>query len=262
MTLKRLILLVVLGAGGGGVLVYTLRSQVGPANGRLVPFTAYMTMVLTDGKGGGTTYQGVSAVRSDGGHVQQNITGTPKSLSITTQVSDPTSRTLTKWNNITRKKETVPLTDDALARLRFTYQSATCSDRYNSGSGDPQFLRWDSVAGVQVAVFGKSDDKADWKFYLAPSLNCFQVKQTQDWKDTGGKTIFEVSQVVRGEPNPAFFQVPPDAVETTPSDFEHAMSQAHGFPMPESMAERMKRRDAAYLAARQNAVKLGIKLPE
>jgi hypothetical protein len=265
MSTKRFLLFAILGIALGGALVYKSRSQGVASGGQLSPFTAHTIVSLTDSKGVNTTYQIVTAVRSDGGHVQQNVTGAPTTLSINTRISDPVSRTITKWNSITRLKSTLVLSDNALASLRWKYQSTTCADRFGVGPEDPHFMGWDKVAGTQVAVYGREDQVAIWKYYIAPGFNCFQMKQTEDWKDHGGgKTVSEATQIVSGEPNASLFQVPSDAVEATPSAYEHEMTQAHfpGQPMPSSMEQSMKRRDGGYYKSRDMALKLGIKLPE
>ena len=119
------------------------------------------------------------------------------------------------------------------------------------------------LAGVQVASYSRDEKLPTWHYSFAPGLNCTLIKQTEDWKDTGGRTLQEATQVVMGEPNPSFFQIPADTREATPTAYENQLLEAHAYKgMPPSLAHSMMKRDSGYFRSREDAAKAGLHLPD
>ena len=269
--LKKPIVLVLLSLAVCVVYLNRLRTALAQ---RPTAYTVYDTTYMTDNGGGRMVINHVRARRSDAAHATQTIAGAPSgSVVITTVISDPSTRLRIKWNNVTRKKITTYLSDNDIAALSRQYTSPTCADVYELPkaladkyvlNGRPQLVGMGKVAGFDVAEYSRVDERAVWTWFYAPSVNCLQLKQTQQWKDTkGGITDSEATQVVLGEPTPSLFTVPPDILETMPSVYEEQLFQLRSKnPMPADMQNRMMREDGLYRESRIHARQNHIQLPE
>lgn len=104
----------------------------------------------------------------------------------------------------------------------------------------------------QKSPAGNDDLIQKQESWLAPDLNCLHLLQTTTWTYNGradGETTETATNAIAGEPDPALFQVPTNAVEVPPSVFYPAVGQTFA-PKLETIYNNEKAiRDAAGLPA-------------
>lgn len=76
-------------------------------------------------------------------------------------------------------------------------------------------LGYDTVRVAGVRKTGLGPDSVE--SFEAPVLNCFPLQETQTFRE-GDSIRMTATKIIQGEPDPSYFQRPPDSVERKPSD--------------------------------------------
>jgi hypothetical protein len=143
------------------------------------------------------------------------------------------------------QKNAYVILDEATQSV-MTYYFAPDMKLANTGRGCT------AVEGERSTMFGyevvrvvrESGSKRE-EFWAAPSLNCLVVKSTVTVQEEG-QTIEivrrELTNLVRGNPDPTLFTIPPSYVERTPSKYRAMLRERYGLKTDDggSMHEDMR----------------------
>ena len=156
--------------------------------------------------------------------------------------------------SVTAYKAAEPGIEDKKRALQLWRPEDRCAISYDRLRKRAEPVRTERLLGYEVFVFEKSDPSSRSSFWVAPALDCLELRQFVEYADDKGEftqtSDLRATEISLDPPPQQVFAIPAGYDHLTPSETLKRESEFRGTPVSKDELQRLQKFDEQYRQSR------------